>query len=203
MDREMDREICSWVIEFLVRQSTDEVLVKKLIEAFPPPPLYGKPRLRKTRLLHSIRNEIVAGSISEKILDHLEMIERIDCSQRHRTPASMKEAYCAVALECTAKYLAGSWNRNGKYLAAVNRIWRGRVENLEKSKASKLVSEQLRSRRRQVEAAVGDEEVANSLIRSNTRNNAILTLRLYLCKAFDLMGPPLLEREYGSVSGVV
>ncbi|XWS09725.1 hypothetical protein CRYUN_Cryun39dG0013900 [Craigia yunnanensis] len=203
MDREKDPEICSWIIEFLVRKSTDEMLVKKIIEAFPPPPLDGKPRLKKTLLLHSIIKEIVAGNVSEKILDHLEMIDRIDCSQGLGILDSMKEAYCAVALECTAKYLLGSWNRYGKYLDAVNIIWRGRIENLEKFKASRLVSEQLRSRRREVEAAVGDEEVANGLIRTNTRNNAILTLKLYLREALDLMGPSLLERECRSVSGVV
>ena len=47
----MDREICSWIIEFLVRKSTDEMLVKKLIEASDSP-----------------SHEIVAGSFSEKIL---------------------------------------------------------------------------------------------------------------------------------------
>ncbi|XVF14545.1 hypothetical protein REPUB_Repub09cG0070700 [Reevesia pubescens] len=203
MDREMDREICSWIIEFLIRKSNDDMLVKKLIQAFPSPPLYGKPRLKKLLLLYSIKNEIAAGNVSEKILDHLEMIERIDCTQRLRIPDSMKQAYCDVALECTAKYLPGTGNRSGKYLAAVIRIWRGRIENLEKSKASKLVSKQLRYRRRQVEAAVGDEEVANSLIIRNTRNDALLTLRLYLCETLDTMGPPLLEREARSISGVV
>ncbi|XVE62507.1 hypothetical protein DITRI_Ditri06bG0123300 [Diplodiscus trichospermus] len=203
MDREIDREICGWIIEFLVRKSTDEMLVKKLIQSLPPLSLHSKPRLKKMLLLHSIKSEILVGNVTEKILDHLEMIERIDCSQRLRIPDSMKEAYCAVALESTAKYLAGSWNRYNNYLDAVNRIWRGRIENLEKSKTSKLVSEQLINRRRQVEAAVGDEEAANDLIRTNTRNNALLNLRLYLRESFDLMGPPLLEREHGSVSGVV
>ncbi|KAK6287117.1 hypothetical protein POUND7_013296 [Theobroma cacao] len=197
MDREMDREICGWIIEFLVRESTDEMLVKKLIQAFPP--LNGKPRLKKTVLLHSIRTEILAGNVSERILDHLERIERIDRSQRLRIPDSIRQAYCAVALECTAKYLPGSWDRNGKYLDAVKRIWRSRIENLEKSKASRLVSERLRSRRRQVEAAVEDEEVANVLITINTRNDAILTLRVYLCEALALMGPSFLKSQCDSI----
>ncbi|MBA0830980.1 hypothetical protein Goarm_015473 [Gossypium armourianum] len=37
----------------------------------------------------------------------------------------MKKAYCGVALDCTAKYLAGDPNTYAKYLEAVDRIWRG------------------------------------------------------------------------------
>ncbi|OMO61501.1 hypothetical protein CCACVL1_23465 [Corchorus capsularis] len=209
MDRTMDGEICSWIIEFLVRHSADEMLVKKLIQAVPR--LSGNARLNKTLLLHSIKSEIVAGKVSEKILDHLEMIEAIDRSQRLTIPDSMKQAYCAVALECTAKYLAGSVDRKGKYLDAVKRIWRGRIENLEKSNASKLVSEELRSRRRQVEAALADKDAGNVLITTNTRNDAILTVKAYVREALRLMGLPflekqcnlILEREYGSGSGAV
>ncbi|OMO60945.1 hypothetical protein COLO4_33672 [Corchorus olitorius] len=209
MDRTMDGEICGWIIEFLVRHSADEMLVKKLIQAVPR--LSGNARLNKTLLLHSIKSEIVAGNVSEKILDLLEMIEAIDRSQRLTIPDSMKQAYCAVALECTAKYLAGSVGWKDKYLDAVKRIWRGRIENLEKSNISKLVSEELRSRRRQVEAALEEKDAANVLITTNTRNDAILTVKAYVREALRLMGLSflekqcnlILEREYGSGSGAV
>ncbi|KAK8635804.1 hypothetical protein V6N13_004522 [Hibiscus sabdariffa] len=157
MERELDQDICDCIIEFLVRESADEMLLKKLIAAFPP--LNPTPRLKKAVLLHSIQREITAGGVSEKLLDTLEMIECIDTNQRLPIPDSMRKAYCVVALECTAKYLSGDPNPNGLYSDAVNRIWRGRIEELEKSKASDLVSERLRNLRRQVEASFGDEEV--------------------------------------------
>ncbi|MBA0615240.1 hypothetical protein Godav_015401 [Gossypium davidsonii] len=75
--------------------------------------------------------------------------------RRPRAPDSIKDAYCAVALDCTAKYLAGYPDAYGaQYLDAVDRIWRGRIQDVERSKASDLVSEQLRNRRLLVEAAV-------------------------------------------------
>ncbi|KAK8614766.1 hypothetical protein V6N13_068557 [Hibiscus sabdariffa] len=168
MERELDQDICDCIIEFLLRESADEMLLKKLIAAFPP--LNPTPRLKKAVLLRSIQREITAGSVPEKLLDSLEMIECIDTNQRLPIPDSMRKAYCAVALECTAKYLSGDPNPNGLYSDAVNRIWRGRIEDLEKSKASDLVSERLRNLRRQVEAAFGDEEVAKRLPRRGRRS---------------------------------
>ncbi|MFQ6631548.1 hypothetical protein Gotur_009020, partial [Gossypium turneri] len=105
--------------------------VKKVIEAFPP--LKPRPQLKKAVLLRTMRTEVYAGL---------------------PIPDSMKEAYCAVALECTVKYLPGDTDTcGGKYLDAVDRIWRGRIQDLERSKASDLVFDQLRNRRLQVEAA--------------------------------------------------
>ncbi|XVF56545.1 hypothetical protein PTKIN_Ptkin06aG0129500 [Pterospermum kingtungense] len=198
MDRKMEPEICSSIIEFVLRKSRNEMLAKTLIQAFPS--LSPNFRLKKTLLLRSIMNEIMGGSVSEKILDHLELIHGIDCNLNLTILDSMKQAYSAVALECTAKYLTGTWNGSDNYLSAMNRIWEVRIQNLEKSK-SELVSEQLRSHRLQLEAAAGDDEVANALIRANARNNAILTLKLYLREALDVMGPTVLEREFGSASG--
>ncbi|MBA0559236.1 hypothetical protein Golob_016212 [Gossypium lobatum] len=135
-----------------------------------------------------------AGEVPEKILDILEKIGHIDSNQELPIPNSMKKAYCGVALDCTAKYLAGDPNTYAKYLEAVDRIWRGRIQDLEKSKASDLVCEQLRNRRLQVEAAAtGDKEVIRCLTEMNTRGRAILSLKHYLLEAFGSMKPPVLE----------
>ncbi|GMJ01209.1 TRF-like 5 [Hibiscus trionum] len=192
MERELDPDICSSIIEFLVRKSADEMLLKQLVAAFPP--LNPTPRLKKAVLLRSIQREIIAGEVPEKLLDSLEMIERIDTNQTLPISDSMRKAYCDVALECTVKYLSGNPNPKGLYSDAVNRIWRGRIENLEKSKASDLVSERLRNLGRQVEAALGDEVVVRRLIATNTRNDALVSLRLYLHEALASLGPPLIER---------
>ncbi|XP_021274583.1 uncharacterized protein LOC110409538 isoform X1 [Herrania umbratica] len=194
MDGEMDPEIIRMFMDFLTWEPVDLMLMKKRLESAPP--LDGNPRPKKVFLLLSIKAKILSGNISEEILGHLEMIERIDCSQCLRITDSMNRAYCAVALECTAKYLAVNWGGNGRYLDAVNRIWRGRIANLEKSKASKLVTtEELRSGRRQVEAAIKDEEVANVLIATNSLNEAIRMIKVYLKEAQALMGISSLERE--------
>ncbi|OMO60927.1 hypothetical protein COLO4_33674 [Corchorus olitorius] len=194
MDGEMDPDMFQWLMEFLLQEPVDLMLMKKRIESAPP--LDGNPRPKKILLLLSIHFKVSSGNISEEILDHLEMIERLDRSQCLRITDSMIRAYCAVALECTAKYLPGDLQRNGKYLEAVNRIWKGRIENLEKSKESKLVTtEELRGRRRQVEAAVEDEEVANVLIGTSTYLDAMIMIRAYLREIKALMGISSLERE--------
>ncbi|MBA0587508.1 hypothetical protein Gorai_000636 [Gossypium raimondii] len=104
--------------------------VKEVIETFPP--LEPRPQLKKGRA------------------------PPYRASRNHRrAPDSIKDAYCAVALDCIAKYLAGYPDAYGaQYLDAVDRIWRGRIQDVERSKASDLVSEQLRNRRLLVEAAV-------------------------------------------------
>ncbi|TYI64645.1 hypothetical protein E1A91_D09G102200v1 [Gossypium mustelinum] len=180
MDQELDPYICGCIIEFLVRYSPDDMHVKKVIEAFPP--LKPRPQLKKAVLLRTMRTEVYAGDVSEKILDALEKIGRIDSNQGLPIPDSMKEAYCAVALECT-------------YLDAVDRIWRGRIQDLERSKASDLVFDQLRNRRLQVEAAAtGDEDAVRCLSAINTRGYAIVCLRRYLREASGSMKPPVLEQ---------
>ncbi|KAK8507047.1 hypothetical protein V6N13_069840 [Hibiscus sabdariffa] len=188
-ERELDPDICGCILEFLLFNSADDLLVKKLIKAFPPFNL--NPCSEKAILLRSIQTQIQAGHITHKILDSLEMIHRIDSDQRLPIPDTMKEAYCAVALDCTAKFFTVDPNPNPD---AVNRIWRGRVESLERSRASDLVSDLLRNRRRQVEAAFEDEEARRCLIAMNTRKEAIHRLRLYIGEAFASMGSPVLER---------
>ncbi|XP_039007153.1 uncharacterized protein LOC120134834 [Hibiscus syriacus] len=192
MDRKLEPDICGSVLEFLVLNSADDLLVKKLINAFPQ--FTPSPRLVKAINLRSIQTEIQAGEITENILDYLETVARLHRKQRLQIPDSIKEAYCAVALDCSAKYLAGDTNPDGPYLDAVNRIWRNRVEGLERSGMSDLVSDQLRNRRRQVEAVFEDDEVRRRLIAINTRSEAILSLRLYMREALASMNPSVLER---------
>lgn len=196
MDEKLDPELCSSILEFVLRASKNQTLIKKLIEALPP--LCPAPRLKKTLLLNSISTEMMAGIVSEKILDHLEAIEGIDRNLNLPISDSMKEAYSAVAVACTVVYLAGTCNHLDKYLSAVRRIWEGRVENLEKSKSG-LVSERLRSYRLQVEAAIKDDKVAEGLMMTNTLSSAIIAVKLYGREALELLGPTVLERQWSEV----
>ncbi|KAK5805284.1 hypothetical protein PVK06_032937 [Gossypium arboreum] len=98
-------------------------------------------------------------------------------------PNSMKKAYCGVALDCTAKYMAGDPNMYAKYLEIVDRIWRGRIQDLEKSKASDLICEHLRNRQLQIEAtATGDKEVIRCLTEMTTQGSTILASSIIYSK---------------------
>ena len=55
---------------------------------------------------------------------------------------SLKAAYCAVAVECTVKYLLGSPDKHWEYFEVVKRVWRGKIGNLEKSEKSELVTDE-------------------------------------------------------------
>lgn len=193
MDRKLDPEICACILEFLVRNSIDEELVRKLINVFPP--FNPSPRLKKAIILRSIRKEIRDGEVPERILDALEKIERIDNNQNSPIPESMKEAYCAVATDCAVSHLVGNSNRFGSYSDAVKRIWRVRIKNLVDSEASNLVTEELKTRGNDLEAAFEDEDMFRSVIENNTRGFALLSLKKYIREAIASMGPPVLEKK--------
>ena len=97
--------------------------------------------------------EISDGSISENILELLEIIEELDHKEGVSVLDSMKDAYCAVAVESTVKFLVGSDGKGGKYVNAVKRIWRGKIHKMEKSTTAGLISDQLRRWRDDIEAA--------------------------------------------------
>nr|XP_028944628.1 uncharacterized protein LOC114819592 [Malus domestica] len=140
---------------------------------------------------HRVRG--IRASVSETILETLEMIEDLDIREGISTMESMKAAYCAVATECTVKFLVGFMGKpSGKYLEAVDRIWRGRVGVLERSGRSQLVSAELRHRMDEVEAGVWDLRVSKKLSRMNTRNDALRLLAVYVKAALALLGPPFI-----------
>ncbi|KAH1091053.1 hypothetical protein J1N35_018310 [Gossypium stocksii] len=82
--------------------------------------------------------EITAGEISDKILDALEKIGCIDSSQGLPIPLRM--------LTAPSHWTVYPDTYGAQYLDAVDRIWWGRIQDVERSKASDLVSEQLRNR---------------------------------------------------------
>ncbi|RVW56506.1 hypothetical protein CK203_072492 [Vitis vinifera] len=110
--------------------------------------------------------------VSETILELLEIIEELDYKEGVAVLDSMKNAYCAVAVECTVKFLVGSGGKEGKYFDAVKRILEGKIHKMESSATAGLVSDQLRKWRDDIEAAVWDARVFRSLA---------------------IMGPPFLE----------
>lgn len=185
----MDADVSRWILEFLLRKCDDDGMVKKALTVIPFP--NGDSRLKKIVLLRAIESEVSEASVSETILENLEMIEELDQREGTDTIDSMKSAYCAVAVECTAKYLSVS--KPGKYLEAVKRIWRGRVSHMESSGKSHLLTEELKKNGEEVEAAIFDSNFSKKLCRMNTRNDALRLLSVYLGEAWALMGPSFIE----------
>ncbi|KAJ8768726.1 hypothetical protein K2173_023630 [Erythroxylum novogranatense] len=191
----MDMEISGWILEFLLRQQISDLLLNKIVTNVDFPIANNNQRLKKTLILRSIASEIGNGSVSEKILESLEVIEKLDQREGVKIVDLMKAAYRAVAVECTVKYLGGSPLKRGqgRYFEALKRIWGGRVEKLDEMGESELVTDELRECRDEIEAAICDSNVCKRLLERNTRNEALKLVRAYLGEAMALMGPSFLE----------
>ncbi|XP_008241815.1 PREDICTED: uncharacterized protein LOC103340169 [Prunus mume] len=189
MDSDVD--VSRWVLELLIRDREKECIAKRVLAVAP----FSDQdyRLKKTVLLRTIECDVYDALVTETMLETLEMIEDLDISQGIATTDSMKAAYLAVATECTVKFLVGLMGKpSGKYLEAVDRIWRGRVGALERSETSQLISAELRQRMDEVEAGVWDLRVSKKLSRMNTRNDALRLVAVYVKEALALMGPPFI-----------
>ncbi|KAK7387299.1 hypothetical protein VNO78_27999 [Psophocarpus tetragonolobus] len=183
----MDSDISRWVMEFLLRSSVPDSLLQKTLTALP---LCGADsRLKKTLLLRTLRSLLRTASLPETALQILEQLEHLNSD----IPVSdaLCRAYCAVAVECTVKYLAAS--PDGEFSGAIRRIWRGRVAALE-ARGSGLVSGELKRWRNDIDAAIGDSRVRERLAGLNSRRDAMIEVRAYLKEAWETMGPSFLEK---------
>ncbi|KAL6180730.1 hypothetical protein ACLB2K_047390 [Fragaria x ananassa] len=185
---DLDVDISQWVVELLLSDRRMDTIAKRVL-AVAPLPVHHDWRLKKSLLLRTIESAIYDDvSVTETILEALEDIEALDRRQGLKTTAAMRAAYCAVATECTVKFLI-CFGR--KYLEAVDRIWRGRVRVLE-SERSELVTTELKERRNELEAGIWDRNVSRKLKRMNTRNDALRLVAAYVKEAWDSVGPPFL-----------
>lgn len=188
----MDKDVCRWIIEFILRSSMNDHLLKRTLAVMPFPD--NDFRLKKTVLLRAIESERSEAVVTEKVLAIFEMIEQLDKTEGLAMMDSMKSAYCAVAVECTVKYLAvEGMKNNGKYFDTVSRIWRGRVMELKKSGRSELVSRELEEWKDKVEVALWDKTVWKKLVNMNTRYEALKLIGDYLGEAWGVLGPSFLE----------
>lgn len=187
----MDEDISRWILEFIIREPIGDSLLNRLMSILPLSNCH--PRMKKTVLLRKIQSEISDGSVSENILELIEIIEELDHEEGVSVLDSMKDAYCSVAVECTVKFLVGSGGKDGKYFDAVKRIWRGKIHQMENSATAGLISDQLRKWRDDIEAAVWDARVCEGILTMNTRNNALKMVRAFVAEAWAVMGPPFLE----------
>jgi hypothetical protein len=194
--RSFDPDITRWVIEFILRQLQIPVLtINKILTNRHVPLSNTSPRFKKTLLLRQIDADIEDGSVSEKTLDAIEMVEQIDRNEGDLIMDSMKNAYCAVAVECTVKYMLGNLQRarKGKFLEAVERVWKKRVAGLKREGKSELVTGKLMKYFEEMEVALKDDVVAKRWLKMNTRNEAAEMVRIYLGEAVAVSGPVFVE----------
>lgn len=193
MDVDIDVDIARWILEFLVRQPLDDRIVSSLITILPP--TNENSGLKKSLLLRRIESEISTGSASEKILDILEQIEELDFQDKIKQHSDLiKTAYCSVAVACTVKFLNDKGvDSKFRYFDAVKRIWRGRVCKMEKAEKVGLISDELKSWKDELEAAVWDESFWDNVLQKSKGLDAVAAVRLYVREEKDDMGPSFLE----------
>lgn len=195
-----------WTLEFLLRQRTHDAdtaffhLIPSITEDCRDIgdnlECFYYDRLKKTILLRSLERDAV---VTDRTLETLELIEQIDRDTAMESPSSLKEAYCAVAEELTVKHLrtatCDDLLSSSSFDDAVDNIWECRIARLECSEASsRLFSEPLRVRWKEMEQAVGNFVLQKRLLMSiRTNKEAFGFVLAYIEDAFQKMGPSVLE----------
>ncbi|KAF9587263.1 hypothetical protein IFM89_039510 [Coptis chinensis] len=180
-----------WVLEFLLRQPIEDNVINLLLPALAP--TINDHRMMKTFLLRRIRSELEKGFVSEKILETLELIEELDYREGVGILDSMKEAYCAVAVECVVMFLREEPKNMKEYRKAVDRIWRGRLGDMEKGEKVSLVSSWSKDLTNVLEVAVWNVSVCEYFSKKDTRNDALKLVRVFMEEVTKEMGPSFLE----------
>ncbi|RYR25616.1 hypothetical protein Ahy_B02g059436 [Arachis hypogaea] len=156
-------------------------------------------RCMKGSLLNLLIEELRhTALIHEDMLHKLEVLEELDYRLGSPVSASFSAAYCAVAVECTLKYLGTCSSRDvisnkSAYVNAINGIWRGHIPCMESSSSSgvgcRLYTAELKRWRDDIEASLSDPKVLKRLESYNGREDAIWKLKLYLLEASANLAP--------------
>ncbi|XP_027903338.1 uncharacterized protein LOC114163309 [Vigna unguiculata] len=156
-----------------------------------------EPRNKKTVFLKILQHYLSTHSITEPLLYTLELLAELFCCDASPVPATMTAAYCAVAVECTLKYLKLSrHHHNPLYLDAVNRIWRVRIALMNSSgsgKESVLLSGELEQWRKDIETSLLDSEVMERLASIDTKRDAMVKVKAFLDEARTDLEPGSLK----------
>ncbi|KAJ0250781.1 TRFL7 [Hirschfeldia incana] len=130
----------------------------------------------KEAILEGIFTEIKEGLVEEKNLERLENLVEILHKEGSEVPESVKESYCQVAVECTARSLTDEQDAKEAYTEAIRSIWLRRVMPL-CDKVSCLVTRDLLNSCKRLWTAHGDDEAREALMDENTREKALASLR--------------------------
>ncbi|KAL3850534.1 hypothetical protein ACJIZ3_012416 [Penstemon smallii] len=194
---DIDPDISNWVLEFILKVPLGDRTLNSLLRALPLP--NNNHNLKKSLLLKKLESEVSSNSISESSLEVLEQLEEIEFRLGHEMVSeAIKRAYCAVAVECTVKQLAheGDLENSSKYnfFEAVKILWRGRIRRMEKELGNGgLGSEELRGWKDEIEAAVWDDSVCESIVKKSEAVNAVEAVSTYLREEKEKTGPSFLE----------
>ncbi|XAR58841.1 hypothetical protein NMG60_11014402 [Bertholletia excelsa] len=94
---------------------------------------------------------------------------------------AIRAAYCAVAVDCTVRFINERGNSGGKYFNVVKRIWRGRVWKMEKLKKIGLVSDELLSWKNDTKAALWETSACEN-VRVKSRGDGALEAVRVCCR---------------------
>ncbi|KAF3776343.1 hypothetical protein EJ110_NYTH48498 [Nymphaea thermarum] len=125
------RTIAGWTLEFVLRQPINDWIVNRLVTVLPLPD--EDICLKKSILLRRISSEVSKGTISEKILDSLEMVEELDSISpmisSETAKSSMRTAYGYVVVASILSFNPD--DEAGDYYSAMQRIWTERINKME------------------------------------------------------------------------
>ena len=182
----MDEKIASWILDFHLRKPICDKLIIAVLSSLPISNIDHD--LKKTILLQCIESENSNGSISENTLKFLEIVQELDHEKGKMASDLMKKAYCAVAVDCTVRFLDENMEKNRVYTETVTIVWKTRVCN-----KGALISEESKRWLDDIESAVSDSSVRERILKKNTRNEALKAVRVYLKDEWKIMLPSLLE----------
>jgi telomeric repeat-binding factor 2 len=132
-------------------------------------------------LLKSLEDHLFKASISEDMLEILEVLEKHLLDGSNSITTTMKSAYCRVAVECTLKYLEAKAS-HPTYLQAVDRIWRGRILAIA-SHVSHLFSDDLKNWKTEIENSL---LVINKFVSlPDIRMEALHKVQMFFDEAWD------------------
>ncbi|KAL1565764.1 hypothetical protein AAHA92_01449 [Salvia divinorum] len=193
---DIDVDAASWVLDFLMRKPLEERTLNSLLGTLPLPK--DNPNLQKIVSLKKLEFELSPPSFSDATLDLLEQLDGIECRQGNEASDAMKLAYCSVAVDITLRPLryGDDGGGAGKFVLfeTVKRVWRGRIGKIEMgAQSGGLGSEQLWAWKDEIEAAVWDDSVCQSVLKKFDGDTAEKAVRFYLNEEKDKMGPSFLE----------
>ncbi|ESW08179.1 hypothetical protein PHAVU_009G025400 [Phaseolus vulgaris] len=195
---EGEDDIGRWVLEFLLRNPpalAGNNLIKNVFRRISVSD--ANSLIKKTILLRSLRDHLSTLSINDSLLNTLEHLEELLRRDASPVTATMTAAYCAVAVDCTLKFLqVNLHHHNSAYLRAVNRIWRARVPRMNGSdsrEGSLLFSAELERWSSDFEASLSDSQVRERLASIDARKDSIMKLEAFLAEAWADLGPSFLQ----------
>ncbi|KAF3772315.1 hypothetical protein EJ110_NYTH58263 [Nymphaea thermarum] len=161
--------------------------------------------LKKSILLWRISSEVSKGTISEKILDSLEMVEELDSISpmisSETAKSSMRIAYGYVVVASILSFNPDV--EADDYYSAMQRIWTERINKMELVRSMGFFPRCWREVRKELEAVVvamvGGERVHTYELRKEVVRVALESLRAFLVITARDLGLPFL----GAVSGYV